>query len=121
MLAREGNNEILNDPFFYLDIYFSPSCVLAIDREESMYRSKYLRKNQNLQKTVSLDEGMDCLSKAQQTKRSHQSQKKKESVENSTLGSRPPCQCGKIQPDFLCFWHDSEQLWQKMYLPLNKV
>ena len=47
--------------------------------------------------------------------------KKKESVENSTLGSRPPCQCGKIQPDFLCFWHDSEQLWQKMYLPLNKV
>ena len=79
MLAREGNNEILN-PFFYLDIYFFPSCVLAIDREESMYRSKYPRKNQNLQKTVSLDEGMDCLSKAQQTKRSHQSKKKKKKV-----------------------------------------
>ena len=48
--------------------------------------------------------------------------RKKKSVENSTLGSEtPPPSVEKYNLFFLSFWQHSEQLWKKLFFPLEKT
>ena len=50
--------------------------------------------------------------------------RKKKSVENSTLGSETPPlppSVEKYNLFFLSFWHHSEQLWKKLFFPLEKT
>ena len=50
-------------------------------------------------------------------------EKKKKCDKCHTFGfdPLPPHECDNSQPIFLSFWHHTEQLWSKLFFPLEKV